>query len=75
MLGTYLAFTGASSAEVGNFAQAFFASIHLSVDWLLLAIIAGVLIWIFAYSDIAGDAITPTPEVMTKANLAGSQLS
>lgn len=53
LLGTYLAFTGASTAEIGNFAQAFFASINVSVDWLPLALIAGVLIWLFAYSAIA----------------------
>jgi amino acid transporter len=52
LLGTYLAFTGASTAEIGNFAQAFFASIHVTIDWLPLALIAGILIWIFAYSAI-----------------------
>src|SRR5579875_2404622 len=41
LLGTYLAFTCASTAEVGNFAQAFFAELHLNVNWLLLAVIAG----------------------------------
>jgi amino acid transporter len=56
LLGTYLAFTGASTAEIGNFAQAFFASINVSIDWLPLALIAGVLIWLFAYS-----AITVSP--------------
>src|SRR5258708_6436018 len=52
-LGPYLAFTGASTAEIGNFAQAFFASVHVNVDWLPLALVAGVLIWGFAYSAIA----------------------
>ncbi|WP_052890755.1 APC family permease [Thermogemmatispora carboxidivorans] len=52
LLGTYLAFTGASTAEVGNFAQAFFAGLGWSVGWLPLALIAGVLIWFFAYSRI-----------------------
>lgn len=52
LLGTYLAFTGASTAEIGNFAQAFFASVHVALDWLPLALIAGVLIWIFAYGAI-----------------------
>lgn len=46
--GTYLAFTGASTAEIGNFAQAFFASVSITVDWLPLALVAGVLIWAFA---------------------------
>jgi amino acid transporter len=53
LLGTYLAFTGASTAEIGNFAQAFFASVNITIDWLPLALVAGVLIWIFAYSAIA----------------------
>lgn len=53
LLGTYLAFTCASTAEVGNFAQAFFAGLGLNVDWLALALIAGLIIWLFAYSDIA----------------------
>jgi len=52
LLGTYLAFTCASVAEVGNFAEAFFASLQVSVDWLPLALSAGILIWIFAYSAI-----------------------
>ncbi len=53
LLGTYLAFTCASTAEVGNFAQAFFADLHANIDWLPLALVAGAIIWIFAYSDIA----------------------
>lgn len=53
LLGTYMAFTCASVAEVGNFAQAFFADLNLSVNWLLLALVAGAIIWLFAYSDIA----------------------
>ncbi len=53
LFGTYLAFTGASTAEVGNFAQTFFANLNVNIDWLPLALIAGVIIWVFAYSDIA----------------------
>jgi amino acid transporter len=53
LLGTYLAFTGASTAEIGNFAQAFFASLNITIDWLPLALVAGALIWAFAYSAIA----------------------
>src|SRR5215469_14994268 len=53
LLGTYMAFTAASTAEVGNFAQAFFAGLNVNIDWLPLALIAGVLIWGFAYSAIA----------------------
>jgi amino acid transporter len=52
LLGTYMAFTGASTAEVGNFAQALFAGLHVTIDWLPLALVAGVIIWIFAYSAI-----------------------
>src|SRR5215469_1110147 len=52
LLGTYLAFTCASTAEVGNFAEAFFANLQVSIDWLPLAIVAGAIIWIFAYSAI-----------------------
>src|SRR5260370_6696792 len=47
LLGTYLAFTRASTAEIGHFAPAFFASVHVSLDWLPLALVAGVLIWGF----------------------------
>ncbi len=53
LLGTYLAFTAASAAEAGNFAQTFFAELHVNIDWLPLAIVAGALIWFLAYSDIA----------------------
>jgi amino acid transporter len=53
LLGTYLAFTCASTAEIGNFAQAFFASVNININWLPLALIAGVLIWLFAYGAIA----------------------
>lgn len=52
LLGTYVAFTCASTAEIGNFAQAFFAGLNVSIDWLPLALVAGVIIWIFAYSAI-----------------------
>jgi amino acid transporter len=52
LLGTYVAFTCASVAEVGNFAEAFFAGLQVSVDWLPLALIAGTLIWVFAYGAI-----------------------
>jgi amino acid transporter len=53
LLGTYIAFTAASMAEVGNFAQSFFADLNISISWLPLAIIAGLLVWFLAYSDIA----------------------
>jgi amino acid transporter len=53
LLGTYMAFTGASIAEVGNFAEAFFSGFHVSIDWLPIALLAGALVWLFAYGDIA----------------------
>jgi len=43
----------ASIAEVGNFAQTFLGNLHVNIDWLPLALIAGVIIWLLAYSDIA----------------------
>jgi amino acid transporter len=52
LLGTYVAFTCASVAEVGNFAEAFFAGLQVSADWLPLALVAGALIWVFAYGAI-----------------------
>jgi amino acid transporter len=53
LFGTYLAFTAASIAEVGDFAQTFLGDLHVNIDWLPLALIAGVIIWVLAYSDIA----------------------
>lgn len=53
LMGTYMAFTCASMAEVGDFAQAFLAGLNINVSWLPLALIAGVIIWFFAYSEIA----------------------
>lgn len=52
LFGTYLAFTAASIAEVGNFAQIFLADLQVQIGWLPLALIAGVLIWLLAYSKI-----------------------
>lgn len=52
LLGTYTAFTAASTAEVGNFAQAFFGSLGANVNWLPLALVAAVFVWILAYGDI-----------------------
>src|SRR5712691_6356596 len=44
LLGTYAAFTCASMAEVGNFAEAFFAVLHVRIDWRPLSMGAGV-VW------------------------------
>jgi amino acid transporter len=52
LFGTYLAFTGASIAEIGNFAQTFLADLQMQVNWLPLALIAGLIIWLLAYSKI-----------------------
>lgn len=41
---------------LGNFAQTFLGNLHVTLDWLPIALSAGVLIWIFAYSDIAVSA-------------------
>lgn len=52
LFGTYLAFTAASIAEVGNFAQTLLSELQIQVNWLPLALIAGLLIWLLAYSKI-----------------------
>ncbi|MEA2251577.1 MAG: hypothetical protein QOG70_1819 [Solirubrobacteraceae bacterium] len=54
LLGTYLAFTVASTAEAGLFGVAFFQSsgIWNGAEWLVIALVAGVLIALIAYGDI-----------------------
>jgi amino acid transporter len=54
LLGTYLAFTCASTAEAGTFGVAFLGGtgIWKSADYVVLALIAGVLIAVLAYGDI-----------------------
>jgi amino acid transporter len=54
LLGTYLAFTVASTAEAGLFGVAFFqgSGIWHGADWVVIALVAGVLITVFAYGDI-----------------------
>ncbi|HEX7300126.1 MAG TPA: APC family permease [Solirubrobacteraceae bacterium] len=54
LLGTYLAFTAASTAEAGLFGVAFFqgSSIWGGAEWLVIALVAGVFIALLAYSDI-----------------------
>jgi amino acid transporter len=54
LLGTYLAFTVASAAEVGLFGAQFLngAGIWSGTEWILLALVAGLLIWAIAYGDI-----------------------
>src|ERR687890_135780 len=52
--GTYLAFTAASTAEVGLFGQAFFdgTGIWPNAEWLVISLVAAALIWFVAYGDI-----------------------
>jgi amino acid transporter len=54
LLGTYLAFTAASTAEVGLFGQAFFdgTGIWPNAEWLVISLVAAALIWFVAYGDI-----------------------
>jgi amino acid transporter len=52
LLGTYLAFTCASTAEAGLFGGAFFDGIGVSIDWFVIAMVAAVLIAVLAYGDI-----------------------
>jgi len=54
LLGTYLAFTAASTAEAGTFAVAFFkeANFLSSVDWVVIALVASALLAVLAYGDI-----------------------
>jgi amino acid transporter len=54
LLGTYLAFTAASTAEAGSFGVAFFqgSGIWNGADWIVIALVAGALIAFFAYGDI-----------------------
>jgi amino acid transporter len=54
LMGTYIAFVAASTAEVGLFGVAFFQSTGIwdGAEWLLIALVAGVGIAVFAYGDI-----------------------
>jgi amino acid transporter len=54
LLGTYLAFTIASTAEVGLFFTSFLASagISESFDWIWVALVAGIGITLIAYGDV-----------------------
>jgi amino acid transporter len=54
LLGTYLAFTAASTAEVGLFFTSFLSStgISSSADWIWISLIAGALIAVVAYGDV-----------------------
>jgi amino acid transporter len=54
LLGTYLSFTAASTAEVGLFGQAFFDSTGIwpNAEWLVISLVAAALIWFIAYGDV-----------------------
>jgi amino acid transporter len=54
LMGTYLAFTAASTAEVGLFGESFFGGTGIwhSPEWIVIALVAAVLIAIVAYSDV-----------------------
>ncbi len=54
LLGTYMAFCCASTAEAGTFGVAFLNSIHVakSADYFVIAAIAGVIIAFLAFGDI-----------------------
>src|SRR3954463_10225250 len=54
LMGTYLAFTVASTAEVGLFFTSFLSSTGISdsVDWIWVALVAGVLITVIARGDV-----------------------
>src|ERR1700744_1114247 len=54
LLGTYIAFTCASTAEAGTFGVAFFqgTGIWHGADYIWIALVAGIIIAILAYGDI-----------------------
>ena len=49
---TYIAFTGASMAEVGAFFQTFLGLLGVQIPWILPALVAGLLIWLLAFRDV-----------------------
>jgi amino acid transporter len=54
LLGTYTAFTAASTAEVGLFSESFFRGTGLwsNPQWIVVSLVAAALIWVIAYGDI-----------------------
>src|ERR687894_2601917 len=58
LMGTYLSFTAASTAEVGLFGQAFFdgTGIWPNAEWLVISLVAAALIWFVAYGGVRGAA-------------------
>ncbi|MFX4301096.1 APC family permease [Alicyclobacillus tolerans] len=52
LLLTYLAFTGASGAEVGAFLQSFLGILNMHISWVPLAVVATLLIWLLAFLEV-----------------------
>ena len=52
LLGTYFCFAAGSIAESGTFIQVLLAHARISIGWLPLALVAGVAVWLLAYSAI-----------------------
>ncbi|WAH37827.1 APC family permease [Alicyclobacillus dauci] len=52
LLLTYLAFTGASVAEIGVFLQSFLAFLGVSISWFPLAVVGLVLVGILTFLDV-----------------------
>lgn len=52
LMGAYIAFTIGSLAEVGLFFGGFLGSLGVSVDWLVIALVAGVVVWFLLFRDI-----------------------
>src|SRR3954469_2736816 len=54
LLGTYLCFTAASTAEAGLFGEAFFegSGIWSGADWVVIALVAALILAVLAYGDI-----------------------
>ncbi len=52
LLFTYIAFTGASMAELGAFFQTFLGLLGVKVPWIAPALVGGALIWWLAFREI-----------------------
>ena len=52
LLMTYVAFTGASMAEVGAFFQTFLGFLGVHVAWIIPGVIAGALLWYLSFRDV-----------------------
>lgn len=52
LLLTYVAFTGASMAEVGLFFQTFLGFLNIHIVWIIPAVVAGAALWYLSYRDV-----------------------